>query len=77
MKTFSSQGIQLSASQRNMQAFQAKVRGQFLNEVLRQQTEEALAAAAVEHEKWLNKYRFDKYRYCDGPAKESFRLLRC
>lgn len=61
MKTFSSQGIQLSASQRNMQAFQAKVRGQFLNEVLRQQTEEALAAAAVEHDKWLNKYRFDKY----------------
>ncbi len=61
MKTLSSQGTQLSASQRNMLAFQAKFRGQFLNSVLQQQTEEALAAAAVEREKYLSKYRFDKY----------------
>lgn len=55
MKTFSSQGLQLSAGQRCRQQFEKQASVAFLNPILAQQTAEAIAAAAKVERKPLPK----------------------
>lgn len=55
MKTFSSQGLQLSAGQKRRQQFEKQASVAFLNPILAQQTAEAIAAAAKVERKPLPK----------------------
>lgn len=61
MRTVSFQGAQISASQRRQMAFQQQVRGSFLNDHLRETTDQALADAARIRDAEDSKFRFDRY----------------